>query len=769
MRRDGQGFGMLEQSEAAGEKTSLDDAPGLATVAAAAALPQQIIDPLAIALAFVARHHGFGVSIASLTSGLPLTQGRLTLTHLPLAAERAQLSAQQKRRAAASIRPEECPLLIVLKDGDVAVLVHRDGRNFSLRRASAIETPVTLKLGELKRIASKGIILLSPRAEFVDTGASEPRMTTKSWLREAFLGTRGTLGVAIIATLFVNIFALVMPLFTMNIYDRVIPNAALNTLYALSIGALLMIGFDFLMRTLRAEIIDITGRRVDVRLANALFGRLIGAKLSHKPVSAGVQTSTLRDFESVREFFQSVTVTTLGDIPFAVLFLAAIYILAGPLVLTPLIAVPVTLGLCLLIQLRLKGLLAAQHHEMAVKNAVATEVVIGLETIKALGAESWAAEKWERSIADGIRQSTRIRRYTNLASHIVMAAQLIVTVLMVFHGVFLAMDGVITTGALIAGVMLAGRALSPVGQAALLLTRVSQTKIALRSLSSIIEAEQERDPSRSFVTKETIKGDIAFEGVSFAYEPDMAPALNAVNCGIKAGEKIGILGSIGSGKSAALKAIVNLVTPQAGRIFVDGIAAPHLDPAILRKAIGFVPQEAMLFRGTIRQNITIHCPFASDEAILSAVQRAGANWISRLPKGLDTPLGERGLGLSGGQRQAIALARCLVGRPSVLLLDEPTGSLDGRSETALLGTISAYCAETGATLIIVTHRPAVLDIVDRLMVFEDGRLTLDGPKQSVLQTLRAMTAKKSAGAEPVQAAPQAELSVVKNEALEKAA
>jgi ATP-binding cassette, subfamily C, bacterial LapB len=296
---------------------------------------------------------------------------------------------------------------------------------------------------------------------------------------------------------------------------------------------------------------------------------------------------------------------------------------------------------------------------------------------------------------------------------------------------------------LIAGVMLAGRALSPVGQAALLLTRISQTRIALKSLSSIIEAEQERDPTRHFVSKPDLEGSITFDAVSFAYEPEASPALHAVSLAIKPGERVGVLGSIGSGKSTALKAIVNLVVPQTGRIFVDGIAAQHLDPAQLRRAVAYMPQDTMLFRGTIRQNIVLHCPQASDAMLLDALNHAGAmHFVSRLPKGLDTALGERGAGLSGGQKQTIALARALVSRPKMLLLDEPTGALDGRTETALLASVKQYCTQTGAGLVIVTHRPAVLEIVDRLIVMEDGRVQLDGPKASVMQALRVISAKK---------------------------
>jgi ATP-binding cassette, subfamily C, bacterial LapB len=700
-------------------------------------------DPLAAALAHIARHYGQAVSPETLTGGLPLEHSRLTLTHLPEAAARAGLEAEIRRIRAGAIKSEDCPLLIVLSSGDCAIVGARDGKMFRITHPGGKTERIALR--DLKRKMTGDGVLLRPLPDALDLEASEPQSDARSWLKSGFKGTSGALLTAILATVLVNIVALIMPFFTMNIYDRVIPNAALTTLWTLSIGAGIAIIFDLSIRTLRAEIIDLTGRRVDVRLANALFGRLLGAKTNHKPQAAGVRTQTLRDFESLREFFQSLTVTALGDIPFAIIFLAAIYVMAGPLVLVPLIAAPVTLLVCALIQLRLKSLMAANYRDQQVKNAVATEVVIGLETLKSLGAESWAASKWERSMAEGIRQSTRIRRWTNLASHLVAASQTIVTVLMVLHGVYLAIDGAITAGALIAGVMLAGRAMAPIGQAALLLTRINQTKLAFQGLKTLIEAEQERSAHGHFVKRDTIEGRIVFESVGFSYDPQEPAALAGISCAINPGERIGILGAIGSGKSTALKAIVNLVTPQSGRVFVDGVAASHLDPAMLRRAIAFVPQDAMLFRGSIRENVTIHCPFASDDDILEALRLAGArSWIARLPKGIDTVLGERGQGLSGGQRQAIALARCFAGKPKVLLLDEPTGAMDGRSESAVLASLKEYADRTGATLIIVTHRPAVLDILDRLMVFEAGRILLDGPKASALQALKAMGARKPA-------------------------
>jgi ATP-binding cassette, subfamily C, bacterial LapB len=377
---------------------------------------------------------------------------------------------------------------------------------------------------------------------------------------------------------------------------------------------------------------------------------------------------------------------------------------------------------------------------MAQKNAVAVETLVGMETVKAIGAESWAAGRWEQATADSIRVSTEIRRLTNLASHIVVAGQSLVTVLMILHGAHLALAGQITTGALIAAVMLAGRALAPVGQVALLITRGYQARQAYHALKPLLEAPQEREAGRSFVSARQINGALTLENASFAYGEEGETALRSVSLSIRPGERVAVLGAIGSGKSTLLKLFPALLSPKDGKAMVDGTAVDHIDPAMLRRAVAYVPQDAMLFRGTLRQNILIHAPLATDADLIEAVGVTGAaEWINRLPKGLDTHVGERGLGLSGGQRQAVALARAFVTRPKVLLLDEPTGSLDGRTETALLKRIAAYAGRQNATLMIVTHRPAVLEIVDRVIVLDRGFKIQDGPKAAVLAALAPKT------------------------------
>jgi ATP-binding cassette, subfamily C, bacterial LapB len=696
-------------------------------------------DPLVLAIVDMARRQGVPRLVDGISSGLPLVNGRLPLEYLGEACERAGLSAKITKRSISDLMAHDFPVMLPMKDGSVFIATGLE--NSGADRHIVIEKPLSdrpeaISQKDLESSFSGNVIRIRPMPETLDNMPTQNGSTARKWFISAFQGTGVSYAHVILATIALNALALALPLFTMNVYDRVIPNGAMDSLAALSIGAIVAIAFDFLMRSLRGDLVDIAGRAADVRLANGVFGRLLGARLTQKTASTGAQANTLREFESLREFFQSLTLTTLSDVPFAIAFFVAIYIIAGPLVLAPAIAAPLILLVCLIIQRKLSSMMRDQFRDNAIRNAVAVEVLVGLETIKSLGAESWAAERWERATADGIRTSTAIRSLTNLAGNIIVASQSLVTVLMVLHGAHLVLTGVISTGALIAAVMLAGRALGPVGQMALLMTRAFQARQAFEALKPVLESPQERDASRSFVATDKFKGSLALKSVSYAYEPDGPKALNAIDLNINAYERVAILGSIGSGKTTLLKLFPALIFASQGQAHVDGTNVEHIDPAALRRQVSYVPQDALLFRASLRNNILIHAPRASEKDLLDAISISGAaEWINRLPHGLDSVIGERGQGLSGGQRQMIALARALVTRPRILLLDEPTGSMDGVTEKSLLARLARYVGENRATLVVVTHRPAVLDIVNRIIVLDKGIKRHDGPKATVLTEL----------------------------------
>lgn len=706
-------------------------------------------DPLAEAIVDLARHYGIATNAVAITAGLPLVRGRLPLEHVALAADRASLLVGPIDELLGTLEAHRFPIFAIVGRGSVHLVwsVERDAqKRITGITSSPAGDSVRLTARDahlISAFASAKLFAATPRAGLDERGASALASTAENWFLAPFKTSRKVYAEAIAATVAINLLALAMPLFTMNIYDRVLPNAAGNTLWALAIGVTLATLFDFALKTLRALHVDAASRRADVVLANFIYGRLLGAKLSEKPVSAGVRANTLREFETLREFFNSATLTTFGDLPFVVLFLIAIAVVGGPLVLIAIVSIPIVVGLAWMTQRRLARMMEAQAKDVAQKNAVVVETLVSLEAIKATGAESWAAGKWEAAVAEHVRTGIDIRRVSNLGVNIVQAAQTLVQVAMIIIGFYMVAQGSITTGALIASTMLVGRVLGPIAQIAMLVTRLHQTRIAFDQLNQVVNAPQERPAGAQFITKATFDGAIAFDKVSFHYDPQSPPALSEIAFAITPGERVAIIGGIGSGKTTLIKLIQGLHSPSRGRVLVDGVAVSQIDPANLRSDVALVLQDCDLFHGTIRSNITIADPGARDAEVMAAASASGAlDWIAKLPSGFDTAVRERGAGLSGGQRQSVALARALLKNPRVLLLDEPTSAMDGRSEQQLIKRLQRYLQ--GKTMVLVTHRPAMLDLATRLIVLEGGRIVLDGPKDKILETLKQTSEKPTA-------------------------
>ena len=561
--------------------------------------------------------------------------------------------------------------------------------------------------------------------------------------RRIVLGNRALYGQAIAATIALNILALAVPLFTMNVYDRVLPNNAQTTLIALAAGSAIAALFEIALKTLRASLIDVASRRADLVLSMRVFSRVLGAKLAPRAQSVGVQANTLREIETIRDFNTSVTLTALGDLPFGLLFLTMIAIIGGPLVIVPLIVIPIVLALVIVLQIPLLRMHDISFRHMAQKSAVLVETLTGLETLKGIGAEGWAASKWEKAVADQLRMSTAMRFLAGLGMNVVALGTSVATIAMIVLGVTLVGDRVITAGAVMGAMMLLGRAMGPVAQVAALLGKLHSVKLSKQALAGVMLAPQERAAHAIMLAPPTLKGGIAFEDVTFGYDPGSAPALQSVSFNIKPGERVGILGTIGSGKSTLLKLATKLHEPQTGRVLIDGLGLAGLDPAVLRARLGLLGQNSILFKGTVRENMQMHRPGASDADLIDAAEAAGAfAWIGRLPKGFDTPLGERGAGLSGGQQRSLALARALLGSPRMLLLDEPTSEMDGRSEQLVIERLSAALGDR--TLLLVTHKYPMLALIDRLIVIDGGRIHHDGPKAAVLAALAGRSEKANA-------------------------
>ncbi len=700
-------------------------------------------DTLAWAIVDIAAHYGETARAEALVAGLPLVAGRLPVEHVAAAAERAQLNAELTRERPDALADWSLPALSLGTDGGADILwsVERDTAGaavaFIVSEPGRASLKARVAAAEVAAAASGVIVRFAPRACETHHAGIGAAGGEHDWIRSAFAGSRRIYAEAIAATFAINVLALAMPLFTMNVYDRVLPNAAAETLWALSLGVVAATLFDLLIKVLRGTFVDAASRRADVLMANHVFHRVVGARLASRASAIGVRANTLRELETIREFLNSATLTTFGDLPFALLFIAMIGVVAGPLVIVAILAVPIILGAGWLTQRAMSRLAERNVRQVAQRNGVAVETLAGLETIKAAGAESWAASQWERAVAEGIRTSTELRHHSNIGLYVIYALQTLAQVAMVIVGFYMVAGGSITSGALIAATMLAGRAVQPLSQLAALIARLHQTRIALRLLGELVAAPQERTSGARFLTPASFSGAIAFEHVGFTYDKDSPPALADVSFEIKAGERVGIVGGIGTGKSSSLKLIQGLLQPQQGRVLIDGMPVAQVDPALLRRAIRLSLQDADLFHGTIRSNIALADPGAGDDAVMRAADAAGAlSWIARLPRGFDTEVRERGIGLSGGQRQSVALARTLLGSPRVLLLDEPTSDMDMRTEALVVEKLRATLG--GMTLVIVTHRPALIDLVDRLIVLDGGKKLLDGPKASVIAALAQM-------------------------------
>ena len=580
---------------------------------------------------------------------------------------------------------------------------------------------------------------VKPR-EVTDTRSELPEYDMpKAWFFKVIWRFKKYYYQIILSTFIINFLALVSSLYVMNVYDRVIPNKAYQTLWVLSIGVVLAISFEFIAKMMRAYLTDVAGKKADLIISSALFRRVMSIKLQNRPASSGSYANNLRDFESVREFMTSASLLTLVDLPFLLLFIAVIWIIGGLLAIVPLIIIPIVIIVSLLVQYPFARFINESMRESSQRQGLSVEAIEGIETLKTNNAMNWAQKRWDFFTAKSAASSIKVKNTANFLANFTTAMQQLNTVFLVVVGTYLihsnSPDNKITMGALIASVILSGRALAPLGQVAGLAIRFQQARLALKGIDNIIERPTDRDPERNYITFDLTLGNLKFDKVTFAYtkEKDL---LDQFSLTINAGEKVGILGKIGSGKSTALKLAAGLYEPTKGSVTLDDIDLRQIDPNFLRSQVLLLEQNPRLFLGTLRENLDLARMdgFSGNQKLLEALARFGLlDLIRSHPRGLDMPLGENGLGLSGGQKQIIALARMSMRNPQVALLDEPTTGLDYISEIHALQAISDWAKNK--TLVIVTHRPQVLQIVDRIVVIDDGKVVMDGPRGEILQLL----------------------------------
>lgn len=555
------------------------------------------------------------------------------------------------------------------------------------------------------------------------------------WFWNALSASRWSYIQVALAAALANLLGLSTSVFIMVVYDRVLPNEATESLIALTMGVALALCFDFALKLLRAGFIDKAGQKADLLMGRRIFDQLLNIQMKSRMGSTGAMTGTIREFETLREFFTSATLVAVVDLPFIGLFILVIYLVGGQLALIPALAVPLVLLTGLAVQPVLSRMAERSLSDGQSKQSVLVEAVSGLETIKTTAAGQKMRARWEQAIEQQSAHGARSRTVTQFALNLTGFTQQAAQVLVVFLGVFLITNGQASMGALVASVMLTGRALAPLGQLAQTLTRINQARCAYRSLNALMHAESERPEGRTWLTRSDFKGALAFNNVYFSYSDQGEDTLRGVSFTIKPGEKVAILGQIGCGKSTIARLLLGLYTPRVGSVMVDGLDIRQIDPGDLRRNIGSVLQDVWLFSGSVRDNIASGAIRPRDCDIVEAGRIAGVEeFVNSHPLGYDIQLAERGEGLSGGQRQAIALARALVGRPPVLLFDEPTSAMDVKSEAQLVQRLSK--STSGSTLVIVTHRTSLLELVDRVIVLENGKIAADGPKSLLTQHMR---------------------------------
>ncbi|MBH3429556.1 type I secretion system permease/ATPase [Pseudomonas alkylphenolica] len=692
-------------------------------------------DPLLDGLLILCKLHGCTVSRAGLSAGLPLALQRLSPDLLARAAARAGLQARVLRRDLGAISALNLPVLLLLKEGRCAVLRRwgEDGRALILpSEAEGGEQWVSRE--ELAEAYSGEALFARPRHELEDLRTPlMPRVN--AWFRDTLKLSRWLYSDAVLASLLINLLGLMVPLFVMQTYDRVVPNQAISTLWVLVIGLLIGTLFELILRVVRAHLLDQAGKKTDLILSATLFERITGMSMKARPATIGGFAQSIHDFQGLREFLTAVTLTSVIDLPFVVLMLLVIGLLGGWLVVIPLIAFPLTIVFALLIQVRLRDTVQKSLALGAVRQALLIETLSGLETLKACSAESERQYQWESTHGALTRLDAHARNLSALATNGTLFIQQFCGMATIVAGVYSIIAGNLSVGALVASYMLGSRVLAPLGQIAGLITRYQQAQLTMRSTDALMALPQERQAGQQPLERTQLQGGLEVSHVTFRYAGQNAAALNSVSFSVKPGERIGIIGRSGSGKSTLARLLMGFYAPDEGQILLDNLDLRQLDIADLRHQIGYVAHDLPLLAGSLRDNLTLGARYVSDARMLEVAELTGVSELARQhPQGFDRPVGERGQLLSGGQRQTVLLARAMLLEPPIMVLDEPTSHMDNASEDQLRQRLHGWVQ--GKTLLLVTHRTSMLSLVDRLLVLDNGKVVADGPKDAVIDALR---------------------------------
>ncbi len=689
----------------------------------------------------VAAYYGRPTSDTVLFSGLPdeLTES-LELDDVERIAERIGLQVIKHSERDCRTGNFECPAIIVFRGGGVLSLVETDDHGaYVTDRPSEDGQPIKVTRDQLARLRPESALsftlyYLNASEEAQIGNAVE--IEKRHWLATTLIPYWRTYVRVIVAALFINLIALGAPLFTMNVYDRVLPNKAIPTLWVLSFGITLAYVFDMLLKTARATLIDYAGRKADMRLSQIIFDKVLNSTLASRPMSTGEYANRVTQYEFVREFFTSNTIGVLIDSAFVFVFLIVIYMIAGWLVVIPAVAFVLTVLVGLYAQARIGRSMATAANEASRRQSLLVETISTIETLKSLRAEAGMLRRWQELTKNSSRTNEGIKHISSNAVNMTMFIQQMVSTLIVIAGTYAFTDGKIAMGAIIATVMLSSRAGAPLGQIAMTLARFRQATMSLRILDKIMEQPDDRPSTVGFVNRQIRHASFSFEDVAFEYPGSDFPVINQMSFSVAPGEKVGIIGRIGSGKTTIGRLLDGLFSPTAGRVLIDGVDLRQYHMAEVRSAVAIAGQSSELFSGTVKENLLIGRADATDQDLLDVARMTGVDlFVGNHPRGFDMPVGERGSNLSSGQKQAMTIARLLLGKPKIVFLDEPSGAMDLASERHLIDRLrTAFGPET--TLLIATHRHSMLELVDRLIVVDKGRIVADGPKQAVVEAMQ---------------------------------
>lgn len=691
-------------------------------------------DPLLECLVTLSHHYHKPLTAEVLIDGLPLKNNVLTPDLFPRAAAKAALAAKVTERKLLDISPMLFPVVLLTVDNGACILRERQDDEFIVEQPESGGVQ-RYSLEELRKIYTGVVIFVRPEYKVGSESSRSLDGREGHWFWSTIWRSLPIYRDVFVASFLVNVFVIANPLFVMNVYDRVVPNAAVETLWVLAAGIAVVYLFDFGLKLLRSYFLEIAGKKSDVLLSSKIFQKVVGMRYDVMPNSVGAFASNLREFDSIRNFFSASTLSLLIDIPFMLMFVLVISIIGGPLVIVPAVAIPLIVLYSFIVRPALRRSVEKTFASTAQKNGTLVEALTAMETVKTQRAATPLLGRWEEAVGYIARWSLSARLLSSSVGTFSALVQQASSIALIIMGVYLIMNQELTMGALIACNILVSRAIAPMAQVANLIIQYEQSTKALKTLNDIMSLPDEREQDKHYVHRAQLEGAIEFKEVSFAYPGSEHGAIKNVSFKLRAGERVALIGRIGSGKSTVEKLVAGLYRPQQGSILIDGIDVNQIDPVDLRRNIGYVPQDVLLFAGTLRDNIVVGSPNSSDEQLLKAAKIAGVDFFAgHHPQGFEMQVGERGGALSGGQRQSVAVARALIHNPEILVLDEPSNSMDNASEEQLRARLEQYVQ--GRTLMLITHKVSLLSLVDRIIVVDRGQVVADGPKDGVLEALR---------------------------------